>query len=226
MRRHLIATTAMALALAAIVQPASADDFYKSGYWTAYFMTAKENKLGNVALCGMRTGSPSASAIYIKSFAGSPGLTLDIFKNDWRIPEGQKVTVNVGFDKEQVGTADAVGGMLTGKGFQFGQLAVRLGPDDVGDFMSNFMEANKMWVAFPNGTEKTWFADMTGSREVAKAFMNCIARMPVPTQPFGQPEASQPFGKQPSQPFSNSGDANKFGTDKFEPDRPAKKSDI
>jgi len=196
----LAATAALAVAVAVSAKPASARDYARSGSWTAYYLTAQENTTGNVPVCGLRTGNPATQVVYLKLFGGSKNLTIDIFKDGWQIPEGTKATVNVWFDKEQAGTAEAIGTMLRGKGFALGELKVRIGPEELGEFFEGFAHADKMLIEFPGGTEKTWVIDMTGSREMQAVLLECAKRLPGPsTQPYGrQPEVStQPFGAQP-----------------------------
>jgi hypothetical protein len=199
-RLAMVAVAALALSAAIAVsgKPAIAGDFYRSGYWTAYY--EPKSNAGN-AVCGMKTGSANDMSIHIKWFAGEKGITIQTFKGNWRIPKGQKVKVNVGFDKTQVGTATATGDMIYGSNYQIGLLSFTIDTslEDIKEFLDEFMAANKMWIEFPNGNEKPWFADMTGSRDAATAFFKCVKVVPVPTQPYGAPEASQPYGKQPAQ---------------------------
>jgi hypothetical protein len=201
-----VAVTALALSAAIAVsgKNAEAGDYARSGYWTNYY---EPKSTSGQAVCGMRTGTASNMSIHVKWFAGVKGIAIQTFKGNWRIPKGQKVKVNVGFDKTQVGTATATGDMIYGNTFQMGMLSFTIDTsfDDIKEFLSEFMAANKMWVEFPEGSEKPWFIDMTGSRDAANAFFKCIQAVPVPTQPYGSPEVSQPYGKQPApaptQPF-------------------------
>ena len=187
-----VAALALSTAIAAGGRQAMATDIYRSGSWTVYTTTANDG----VSMCGMRIGEPVKS-VHIKWVGGQTGLQIHVFKHGWRIPEGQKVRVEIGFDREQAGAAWARGGMLGGRASVIGTIAFGIKDmAEVLEFLNDFGAANKMWLRFPHGTETAWSADMTGSRDASLMFLKCVGNLKVPTQPHGrEPETSQPFGK-------------------------------
>lgn len=197
----LLATTALgALCLSAALQPAKAGD-YVSGNWAAYAQTfAGTSSPG----CGMRSG-PVAKQVHVKWFPGRDGLSVQIFKQGWRIPKGTKLTVHIGFDKSILGTAEEASGAMMdySNGGAIGVVSFHMtDPTLLDNFLNGFRDAERMWITFPGGTEAPWWLDMTGSGDVLKAFYRCItANDKNNSQPFGKPpETSQPFGKTSPQP--------------------------
>jgi hypothetical protein len=66
----------------------------------------------------------------------------------------------------------------------------------VGKFMADFRAGAHLYLSFPNGNEKPWKIDMTGSRAIADVFAGCIQKLAG-----SKPQATQPFGKvQPTAP--------------------------
>ena len=196
----LLAALALSTAIAA---PASATDYSvlaRSGYWTAYSMIAD----GGVPSCGMRAGTSDRS-VYVKWFAGSPNFTVQLFKSTWRIPEGQKISLSLTFDRDEFGSTDNAGGSMIkySTGGTAGVVDFIIRTETLGTFVEQFAHADNMFISFPASNEAPWRVDMTGSRDVSNAFVSCMHRTRVPTQPYGNPPiSSQPF-KPDVKPDSN-----------------------
>lgn len=208
MRKNITMTLAV-LALSTVIavsgKPVMAEtrNLAKSGAWSAYI--AKTKPEGTMA-CGMGVYGPTQS-VQIKWFEGVGAITVQVFKDGWRIPEGTNATVELGFDDTSFGSGNAVGFKAV-NGMSY--LAFNLeGYDLIKPFIREFKEADKMWLKFPEGNEKPWNVDMAGSRKMADVFMGCISELEKakPTQPYGkQPETSQPFDleKKPATPTASS----------------------
>ena len=129
------------------------------------------------------------------------------WKKSWRIPGGTQMQVGLGFDKhEVVWTTTATGGQTAEKyRAAVGDYIEFLIPENfIKGFLHEFKGSLKMHLSFPSGTETKWSADMTGSDEIAEAFVGCMQTLRPPSQPYSsstptQPNATptQPFGQQP-----------------------------
>lgn len=199
----LIATTAIgALALSAAPASAKVVDLAQAGSWTAYAGTSDTGR----PICGMHIGQPGAKALHIKWGNGDTFWTVMAWKPGWRIPDGTKIPVVVGFDKTRLGNAIATGYSTEGKlrNTIGDHVEFSVHGDLLKDFFKGFKDGDRMWIQFPSGTETPWFADLTGSETIGNVFTQCIRdvikRYPPATQPYGkEPEATQPFGQEPKQ---------------------------
>jgi hypothetical protein len=196
--KNLVRTLMMATALSAgLAGQAFADtkDIAKSGAWTAYAGTSDTGK----PMCGMAIKG-SDKTLHIKWGQGWPDYGIFAWKQGWRTPEGAKLSVSLGFDKKPLGDATATGFQTKAehRAYLGDYIQFSVGPEKIDEFMSEFAEADKMWLRFNSGNETPWFADMKGSRSIAAAFSKCVKALSVePTQPYGkQPEAgTQPFNR-------------------------------
>jgi hypothetical protein len=182
--------------------------YARSGNWENYAGTSND---GSQKLCGMS----ERGGTHIKYSPDTGNVWVMLFKNTWRIPNGTRVPIEVGFVKNAWSDPTTAYGetkRLSG-GYTIGTVTINIRPESVADFLDNFKDADKMWFRF-GGTEAPWVVDMTGSRETADNFLKCMGYMDKnrPTQPYTSER------KQPTQPF---------GSDNFQPDRPTKQlSDI
>lgn len=159
-RATIVATLVLAtIGIWTLPSPARAEmrHYYQSGAWTNYAGTNEDNAL----TCGMMVNN-QVSEIHIKYFAASNSVEIHLFKNTWRIPEGTKVQVEIGFDRNLWGSTDKAYG-TSRKGD--GMVAIKLAPEKQASFFQEVAHADKMWMRFPGGTEGLWEVNMTGSRK-------------------------------------------------------------
>jgi len=216
MLKQLAIIAGVTLALSASAK-ADVKQYYQSGGWTNYAGTGNDG-----LVCGMSIKNRDASqSVHFKYFAKSDKIYVQVFKASWRIPEGTKVAIEVGFDKEAWGGVDdAYGETMTGStGYKMGVITVPINPKSVSSFLQQASEANNMWLRFPSGNETTWTADMTGSRSSVVAFKMCITKVGGNgnTQPYGN---TQPFGNN-TQPFGKNEKPDTGGDKQMEKPSPA-----
>src|SRR3974390_396960 len=163
----------------ALVSSASADvkTYYRSGAWSNYAGKSDQGR----TLCGMSISARDASmSLHVKWVAGL-GVRIVAFKTSWRIPEGTELPVDVGFDKNVWRTITAGGetisNVIGNQRYTSGMVTVILDDSLVDDFLGEFGNANKIWLRFTSGNETPWIADMSGSRNAAATFKNCISWM-------------------------------------------------
>src|SRR5262249_26091203 len=192
-KKLLLATTMLAISLTSAY--AKVKEYYRSGVWTNYAGTSNLDHL----VCGM-TVVGNERDIHLKYYPETKTFWVQIFKASWRIPEGTKLAVEIGFDNESWGQIDtAEGTTLVDQGHRVGEVEFGIAPDSLESFLKNVSEANKMWVGFPDGNEETWVAKMDGSCNSVKSLMACADQMASKTtQPFNKGGNSQPFGAKPA----------------------------
>ena len=184
---------------AAIAAPAAAEitTLARSGAWDAFYTKADSGQY----MCGMSVYNKDITqSVQVKWFQGLKAPTLQVMKQSWRIPVGTKINVVIGFDKDEYGGGVATSFIVGSNGTN--GLAVMLAETSAASFIEQFQAADKMWIKFPDGNEKPWIADMTGSRIVGNAFLRCVNELNRDyTQPYGkQPDTS---GTQPYKPDGN-----------------------
>jgi hypothetical protein len=180
---------AMALALSPAMAHAKMIVWNRSGPWVNSAGTLNDGQLG----CAMGIADVGRE-VYVKYFHNTGDVSVQVFKNSWRIPAGTKLQLELGFDKGSWASGTASGYVLSRDRSSYVEIGIL--HDKVADFSDNFKEANHMWLRFPDGDETDWIVRMDGSRNAARAFEFCIGKLasvPKPTQPFGG-RPSQPFG--------------------------------
>lgn len=201
MRKDIAATLAV-LALAAVAvsaKPAAAGvrPFAREGAWTAITGISEDGK----PMCGMYVLDRTADrTVYFKNWQGNPYITMQVFKTSWRIPKGTEIKVRLLFDGKFFSEGTAIGRPMENNARNDGKSLVEIDIKDrdlMQRFASEFAEADKMVIDFPEGNEAPWEADMTGSRTIGNHFWNCVRNLRPSTQPYGrQPEAgTQPFNR-------------------------------
>jgi hypothetical protein len=171
-------------------------------YWFNY--TSKGEK-GDDAICGIRTAFTTVKgrlikSIHVKYYRSSDTVVVQLNKMSWRIPNGTKIPVTVGFDKEIFGETDGTGSTLRDKKSLDGMIQIPVyGMDAVANFLREFGEADHMWIRFRAGTEPLWIADMTGSRDAALKFVDCVIDTLPSTNDF-QSNDTQPFSAPSGKP--------------------------
>jgi hypothetical protein len=180
--------TAIDIAFAAGTPPR---DIAQSGYWTAFMGSIPE---GGPA-CGMSTmgGTATQQMFMVKWYYGNAYLTIQILKENWRIPKNATGEIWITFDRgtPYYGNASA---HQSGNALEL-TIPIRL----IDNFLSEFREADKMHVSFRNGNEPPWTANLTGSHVVAIAFEQCVKNF---LEQITQRQPTQPYGSQPTQPYS------------------------
>lgn len=166
----------------------------KTGYWTAFGGSDNTGR----PVCGvMATGG--GRVLTIKQYSGSEHFTVQIFKQTWQIPQGHKIPVAFRFDSHEPWTANASAIPPDGVSITI--------PSNLSEaFFREFRLANTLIVSFPEGSETSWSANLTGSAAITYAFADCVLKMygGGASQPYGR-NATQPYGAgpptQPSQPY-------------------------
>jgi hypothetical protein len=187
----------LAMALFAAVGDAQAQggtrDIATNGVWTAY---GGRSETGT-RMCGMRVIGSAGRSLHVKWFEGNSHLTVQAFREGWRIPHGTRMPVslrvdrNPGWDVAQAfGTNNLVEWRVTQATFD--------------EFSALFRLGSMLTVSFPAGSEEPWVASLRGSAATYDVFAGCILRTGRPPQPHDRPAtgAVQPFGGAPSQPFA------------------------
>jgi hypothetical protein len=197
-KRSLLAAAALLLAATS----ANALDLKVSGYWKAFLSGTKETPI-----CGMSSSlGDGKGSLMIKYIHGQNHLTGHIIKPSWRFPaDGVAVPLTIGVDRTPILSGPALG-YRNPNGLQILEFYIKPENVSVDQFLLDFAKAARFWVRFDEGTEQPWVLDMTGSAEVASVFRNCTLRLiddaKGATQPYGTPQATQPYGKRaaPTQP--------------------------
>jgi hypothetical protein len=182
MKRNILAATAALL----MGTTAQAEDHYtelaRKGAWTAFYTVGNKN----IPLCALRTRWRDGRMFYLKSEPGR--LLLQAFKPTWRTPQDTEVKVYIAFDGEQF-PATAMATLLVPEG---GYLTFYVTPGTEDHFLGKWTAAKQVTVGFPDGNEKPWVADVTGSLEVTDAFKKCAAQLTQPHNTKPKPATTAP----------------------------------
>lgn len=190
-----LAAAAMACVTA---QPARAERvLVTAGLWTAFSDTSSDNR----ALCGITTVGADGRRITVRQFSGQGGVSVQLVKNSWVIPNDTSVDLRLQFDLNEQVPARAVGG---GQQLTFG-----LNFDQSVPFMRSLRAGSQMRVFFLTGNEPVWTGGLSGSGRAIDAFNDCRSSLaPMqPTQPFAAGPAAAPAAPPPpaapTQPFAS-----------------------
>jgi hypothetical protein len=158
------------------------------GAWKAYGGRSTDG----TQVCGMSVSGDQGRSLHIKYYDGTNDLSLQAFKESWRIPVGTRFPVIMRVDgrspwhvPQAYGRGDLV------------EWRVSLSQGD--SFLSEFRFGTNLNIAFPSGSEAPWTASLSGSNAITSVFITCIQSMTGNNRPV----ASQPFGAVPTQPFSS-----------------------
>jgi hypothetical protein len=181
---------ALAITTAALTSPASAGwnkELGAYGRWRTYIAKSDDG----TSFCGMATSTAdSAQALHIKWDGNNDNLQLTAFKMSWRIPNGTKVSINIGVDKNLWrGDVSATGETAKVGSGSMGHITYYIDSNDIEDFLHEVSEANTLWIQFNEGNEPDWKAAMDGSRKAVAALKTCVSNLPAnkggsATQPF------------------------------------------
>jgi len=163
----------MALCLAPLMGQAKTQILARAGDWQAFSTTSDDGQ----AVCGMASALPGGRQVYLKHFAPNQHLTLQLFQQGWAIPPGTRLAVDIEF-----GTGDSWRGAWHATGKASGdQIEVNIPLEQVTPFLTEFVDAARWRIAFPETTEKIWQGRLAGSTVVTKAFAACLdAQAPAP----------------------------------------------
>jgi hypothetical protein len=155
------------------------------GAWTAYRGMSEDG----APVCGLRAIGGERQ-IHFKYFHGDSHLTVQAFKESWAVPEGVPVAVQMGIDGQFRWDAQAMGrGTL---------IEWKIRSDALSDFEPAFRAGLTMQLAFPEGSETGWRANLWGSNAILRAFVSCMGSI----NSTAAPPSSQPHTSAPTQPFS------------------------
>ncbi len=145
-----------------------------SGSWEAYEGTSEDG----TQLCGMDTTSDNDNGddIDIKYFNGDDELTIQLFSNGWKIPDGKSDTkIEIKFDSESWHVNQVTGFHLDDgtSGMEF-----TISKDDANDFIDDFSASSNLHLAFTNSDVDDWDIDLSGSQDVVGPFKDCVRDMP------------------------------------------------
>jgi hypothetical protein len=149
-----------------------------SGFWEMFYAAQKN-------ICGMTSyliwEDTRGQIVVVKRFPDDGGLTVQIFKNNWRWKAsaasllGPKVPLTIEFDRTQVWKVD-------GRSFDRHLFATGASPGieltltakQSVEFMELLSARDMFWINFSSGTEPRWTIDLRGGREVVSGFRQCV----------------------------------------------------
>jgi hypothetical protein len=144
--------------------PAEAD-------WQNYNGNAED---GDV-VCGMSNYYTPDQRLDITYYHHSLAVVVQLAKNNWRIPDGTKIPVVIGFDKDSFAEAKGTGFNHTYEGSTKGIVQITVPTDKLKSFLVAVGKADHMWIRFQSGTERPWVA--TGSRAAVAKFLQCVLKV-------------------------------------------------
>lgn len=169
-------------------------DIASQGTWTAYKGLSENGK----PLCGMFVKGGERS-MHIKYFLGNVGVTVQLFKTSWKIPNGTKIPVSIGVDGDMRWNANAIGRQNI--------VERTIGENILAEFEAAFRSGVVLNIEFLTGNETPWRASLNGSNLITTTFVRCMRILineSAPTQPFDRnnsPNRTSPA--LPTQPFTN-----------------------
>jgi hypothetical protein len=199
---RMILGLALCGAAACIAVPAAAQTYElgRYGLWRAY-----EGRSANgTPVCGISTAGRDRS-VHIKYFQGQNGFDVQIYDENWNIPN--EVPVRVAFE---LGTGYR-SQPLNARGYPRNNRVsayVELGfaAEGSNTFWTAFRAANEGRLLFLTGTEGAWRIGLAGSNAAASAMAQCIDRIGAGgRRPFdAAPAPRAPTDTTARQPFDPS----------------------
>jgi hypothetical protein len=191
--RLAIAATAGLVCFTATAETQS-QELYRSGLWSAYRASDERGPF-----CGVATGGGEGRRVAIHQSAGESGVSLQLSKGSWVIPDNTPVSVQFRFDNRDESPGQAIGRGQT--------ITEHLNFEQSVSFMRTLRNGRVMQVIFPDGNETVWTGGLAGSGNAINAFNSCRASLApaAPTQPYSpqsthpSPQSTQP-SPQPTQP--------------------------
>jgi hypothetical protein len=140
----------------------------KARGWEAFGGTAS----GGKAVCGVSIEGRK-SWFSLKYFKGDKYLTVQLGDSEWSAKPGDKVTVSMRFDDGKPWRAEATAFKLDKEI----ALEFNVDADNVGDWMTDFKDSDKLRIVFVDTKVPAWTADLDGTKEVGEAMEDCVEAM-------------------------------------------------
>jgi hypothetical protein len=140
----------------------------KAGGWEAFGGVTG----GGQAVCGLSIETRK-SWFSLKYFKGDKFLTVQLGDSEWSAKPGDKVTVSMRFDDGKPWRAEATAFKLD----EETALEFNVDADNVGDWMTDFKDSDKLRIVFVDTKVPSWTADLDGTREVGEAMEDCVEAM-------------------------------------------------
>jgi hypothetical protein len=212
MFKKLLTTTAL-VACTALSAQANADDtayYYRGDTWKTFQSTIQPQ---NTRACGMMTdghndrGQYALFSVKNLTYDGVNGLFFMLSKEGWNLPghdvdTGVPVPLAMGFDNDPKEYLVSEGRGYTGSANGYKMPTVEYTVRETEDGQTNawlemFAHADRMWIKFKAGNERTWSFDMKGTRSAVIAYhrcMNDIARQ-QDTVPYSSAPTTRRLGR-------------------------------
>jgi hypothetical protein len=149
---------------------ASNNDF---GSWT--FVDDKTPK--GTPVCALATSGKSNAIIrniVIKALGGNEFLSVTLFKDAWKVPQGTTVPITLSFKDNQPIALSAYGdGNI---------LDIQLPTESTAIFLSLLASKSTLQISYPRGKEAAWEINLASIKPVLKSFVECAQSLS--SQPF------------------------------------------
>lgn len=140
----------------------------KAGGWEAFGGVTRDGQ----AVCGLSIETRK-SWFSLKYFKGDKYLTVQLGDSEWSAKPGDKVTVSMRFDDGKPWRAEATAFKLDKET----ALEFNVDADNVGDWMTDFKDSDKLRIVFVDTKVPSWTADLDGTKEVGEAMEDCVEAM-------------------------------------------------
>ena len=190
MFKTMLKTTIAAVALFAAVSSPKADMRVTASYGA--WRTSEGLNDGGAPMCNASLlGADRAFLVKVER----DGFFLHVFKDGWKIPEGQSVDVTLQVDNAP--PMSFVGTGLSTSNPGLGGFEIDIAPDAVwqntgrtmiSEVVSLLSNGLRLRLLFPDGNERPWDGTLRGSSAALTAMTKCADRITTaarPTQPFG-----------------------------------------
>lgn len=158
-----------ALAIGAVAAQAEVTTFARAGGWRAYGGTTNNGKM----LCGVSTEG-GGRWFGIKYFKDDNALTIQLSKDTWKVKDGNKIKIQMQFDRESPWTANATAfHMSDGDAALEFEVPSRM----VNQWLTEFRRSNTLFVRFPDSNVDDWRAGLSGTSEIADRMGDCLRAM-------------------------------------------------
>ena len=170
MKRAFAIVAGIGCALAAPPSLADTEVLARVGAWQAFGGTTRDGQ----PVCGM-SSSGNGRYFGIKYFSGDKTLTIQLGNKQWSLKDNIKVKVQMQFDRASPWNA-------TGTGMHFGDgdagWNFRINREQLGQFITEFRNAHRIAVRFPNDNVSDWNGSLEGTDLIANNFQRCMKNMP------------------------------------------------